>query len=165
MHRSTQFLVVFLAFAIPLQAEEKGWEMFDSSKRDRTSQPSDAQVIYEDLLKLLEAWNADNIDRYLELYWKSPNLSVLRNMEQLNGWQNLHDFLAKTFQDPKLMGHAEPVRIQIKLLTPTLAYRLLRLKFTFPDSKKLEEVRTMVLQKFKEGWKIIGSQACSAELQ
>jgi hypothetical protein len=165
MHRSVSFLIAFLAFITPLYAQKKGWEMFDSSKPGQTPQESNAHVIYKRLLKLIDDWNSHDIDGYLEFYWNSPELLVVDDWEQLDGWQKFHDSLAQTFRDPRSMGSVEPARIQIRLLTPNVAYGLVWLKFYFPDSKKLGQVRTIVLQKFDEAWKIVVSQACSGELQ
>ena len=165
MHRSIPFLIAFLASSLPLQAQDKGWEMFDPSKQGQTSQKSDAQAVYENLLKLIDTWNSRDIDGYLDLYWKSPELLVVADMEQLDGWQNLHDFLMKSFRDPNLMGHGVPARVQVEIFASDMAYGLVWLEFDFPGSgKKLQEVRTIVLRKFGEGWKIIASQVCGAEL-
>ena len=65
MDHSAPFFIALLAFTAPLTAQEKGWEMFDSSEQGQTSQKSDAQAIYENLLKLIDAWNSRDIDEYL----------------------------------------------------------------------------------------------------
>jgi hypothetical protein len=86
-------------------------------------------------------------------------------MEQLNGWQALHDFYAENYSDKALMGYVEPARIQVRYLAPDLAYSLIWVKFTLPGSKSRAQVMTSVFQKFEEGWKIISSQACSTEMK
>jgi uncharacterized protein (TIGR02246 family) len=165
MYRSTPFLVLFLAFVALSRAQNNGWEFFGSSKQGQTSLPSDAQVVYESLLSQFDGWNSHDINRYLELYWKSSQLLFIADTEQLNGWQTVHDALTKGYPNPSLMGFAKPDRIQIRLLAPRLAYCLIWVKFSFPDPKKtVAEVRTVVLQKFDEGWKIIASQGCSAQV-
>jgi hypothetical protein len=39
----------------------------------------------------MDRWNARDIEGYLEVYWKSPNLLVVIDSQQFNGWQELHD--------------------------------------------------------------------------
>ena len=36
-------------------------------------------------LKMLDRWNAHDIDGYMEVYWKSPELLVVVDAEQFNG--------------------------------------------------------------------------------
>ena len=70
--------------------EENAWHCeFLGSKSDNTE--PDAQRVYEVLLKMLDRWNAHDIEGHLEPYWKSPELLVVIDSEQFNGWQQLHD--------------------------------------------------------------------------
>src|ERR1700675_4375755 len=57
------------------------------SKSDATK--PDAQRVYEVLLKMLDRWNAHDFEGHLEAYWKSPELLVIVDSEQFNGWQQL----------------------------------------------------------------------------
>ena len=59
----------------------------------------DSQQVYEVLLKMLDRWNAHDIDAYLEVYWKSPELLVVVNSEQFNGWQQLHHSYINGYPD------------------------------------------------------------------
>jgi hypothetical protein len=50
-----------LSFCLPVKAQEiSGWQ-FDSFRGDLTVSKSDAQQIYEVLLKMLDRWNAHDI--------------------------------------------------------------------------------------------------------
>jgi hypothetical protein len=40
--------------------------------------------VYEVLLKMLDRWNAHDIEGHLEVYWKSPELLVVVDSEQFN---------------------------------------------------------------------------------
>jgi hypothetical protein len=51
------------------------------------SKPDDQQV-YEILLKMLDRWNAHDIEGHLEAYWKSPELLVVVGSEQLTAGSN-----------------------------------------------------------------------------
>ena len=49
--------------------DQNGWQ-FDSLRADSTVSKTDAQQIYEVLLKMFDRWNARDIEGYLEMYWK-----------------------------------------------------------------------------------------------
>jgi hypothetical protein len=85
------FAISAFFFCLPVMAQEQnGWQ-FDSLRADSTVSKTDAQQIYAVWLKMLDRWNAHDIEGYLEVYWKSPELLVIVDSEQFNGWQQLHD--------------------------------------------------------------------------
>ena len=125
----------------------------------------DAQQVYEVLLKMLDRWNAHDIEGHLEVYWKSPELLVVVDSEQFNGWQQLHDSYINGYPDRNAMGFIEPKRIQVKLLKPDLALALTWWSISFPSSKqKVVGNTTMNLQKFDDGWKIVASHSSTNEM-
>jgi hypothetical protein len=123
------FTISALSFRQPVMAQEQnGWQL-DSLRANSSISKSDAQQVYEVLLKMLDRWNAHDIEGYLEVYWKSSELLVVVDSEQYNGWEELHDSYRNGYPDRNAMGFIEPKRIQIKLLKPDLALAL-----TFIDS-------------------------------
>jgi hypothetical protein len=59
-------------FCAPLIAQEvKGWQFGSLPAISSASKPDDQQI-YELLLKMLDRWNAHDIEGYMEVYWKSP---------------------------------------------------------------------------------------------
>ena len=114
---------------------------------------------------MLDRWNAHDIEGHMEVYWKSPELFVVVDSEEYNGWQQLHDSYVNGYPDRNGMGFIEPKRIQIKLLTPELALALTWWSVSFPNSKqKVVGNTTMNLQKFAVGWKVIASHTSIAEI-
>jgi hypothetical protein len=94
------------------------------------------------------------------VYWKSPELLVVADSEQFNGWQQLHDSYLNGYPDPGAMGFIQPKRIQVKLLRPDLALALTWWSITFPSSKqKTVGNTTMDLQKFGDEWKVIAAHS------
>ena len=85
---------------------------------------------------MLDRWNAHDIEGYMEVYWKSPELLVVVDSEQFNGWQQLHDSYLNGYPDRNAMGFIQPKRIQVKLLKPDLALALTWWSVTFPSSKQ-----------------------------
>ena len=154
-----------LSSCLPVMAQEKnGWQ-YDSlgSKSDATK--PDAQRVYEVMLNMLDRWNAHDIEGYMEVYWKSPEILVIVDSEQFNGWQQLHDSYVNGYPDRNTMGFIQPTRSQIKLLKPDLALALTWWSATFPSSKEtVVGTSTMNLQKFDDGWKILASHTSISEM-
>jgi uncharacterized protein (TIGR02246 family) len=153
-----------LWLCLPVMArDQNGWQ-FDSLRADSIASKTDAQQIYEVLVKMHDRWNAHDIEGYLEVFWKSPELLVIVDSEQFNGWQQLHDSYLNRYPDRNSMGFIEPDRIQVKLFRPDLALALIWWSISFPSSKqKVVGNTTMNLQKFDDGWKVVVAHSCTAE--
>ena len=154
-----------LSLCLPVMAQEQnGWQ-FDSLRADSSVSKTDAQQIYEVLLKMLDRWNAHDIEGYLEVYCKSPVLLVVVDSEQFIGWEQLHDSYINGYPDRNSMGVIDPKRIQVKLLKPDLALALTWWSISFPTSKqKVVGNTTMNLQKFDEGWRVIVAHSSTADM-
>jgi uncharacterized protein (TIGR02246 family) len=157
--------ILALSFCLSAMAQEQnGWQ-YDSLGAKSGISKSEAQQVYEVLLKMLDRWNAHDIEGHLDVYWKSPELLVVVDSEQFNGWQQLHDSYLNGYPDHSAMGFINPARIQVKLLKPDLALALTWWSVTFPGSKKkVVGNTTMNLQKFDNGWKIVASHTSTADL-
>jgi uncharacterized protein (TIGR02246 family) len=155
--------IAALAFCLTAVAQEQnGWQ-FDSLPANSSVSKPDDQQVYEILLKMLDRWNAHDIEGYMDVYWKSPELLVVVGSEQFNGWQQLHDSYVNGYPAATGMGFIQPNRIQVRLLKPDLALALTWWSVSFPSSK--QEVMgnsVMNLQKFADGWKIVASHTSIA---
>jgi uncharacterized protein (TIGR02246 family) len=139
------------------QEQQNAWQFGSLPANSSVSKPDDQQV-YEVLLKMLDRWNAHDIEGHLEVYWNSPELLVVIGSEQFNGWQQLHDSYVNGYPGSTAMGFIQPKRIQVRMLKPDLELALTWWSVTFPSTK--HEVignSTMNLQKFDGSWKIIAS--------
>jgi hypothetical protein len=159
--------VLLLAYAMcqPMSAQQtNGWQ-FDSLDARQSNGKTDTQAIYEVLLRMLDRWNAHDLNGHLDAYWKSPELLVIVDSEQVTGWQQLHDSYVNGYPDPSAMGYINPSRIQVKLLKPDLALALTWWSIKFPNSKHtVVGNTTMNLQKFGDDWKIVASHTSTAEM-
>ena len=150
--------IAALAFCLPAVAQEQNTWQFGSLPANSSVPKPDDQQVYEILLKMLDRWNAHDIEGYLGVYWNSPELLVVVGSEQFNGWQQLHDSYISGYPGATAMGFIQPKRIQIRLLKPDLALALTWWSVTFPNSKQpVVGNSTMNLQKFEDGWKIVAS--------
>ena len=148
-----------LSYCPPVRAQERdAWQFGPLPANSSVSKPDDQQV-HGILLKMLDRWNAHDIEGHLEAYWKSPELLVVVDSEQFNGWQQLHDSYINGYPGSTAMGFIQPKRIQVRLLKPDLALALTWWSVSFPGSKqKVMGNSTMNLQKFDDGWKVVASQ-------
>ena len=146
-------------------AEEQGGWLFDSLTSIPGATQSEGRQVYEVLLRMLERWNAHDIEGHLEVYWKSPQLLVVADSEQFNGWQQLHDSYFNGYPNRDSMGYIVPARIQVKLLKPDFALALSWWSVSFPHSKqKVVGNTTMNLQKFGDDWKIVAAHSSTTDL-
>jgi hypothetical protein len=108
-----KILAISAFFCLPAIArEDKGWQS-DSLPANSSASVADTQQVYGILLKMLECWNAHDIEGYMEVYWKSPELLVVVDAEQFNGWQQLHDSYINGYPDRSAMGFIQPKRITV----------------------------------------------------
>jgi ketosteroid isomerase-like protein len=158
-------LVLLLCFSVAgLAEDEEGW-VFDSLGSIPNGSKSDVQEVYQVLLKMVDRWNAHDVDGVLAAYWKSPQLLVVVDSEQFNGWQQFHDSYINGYPDRSSMGYFSPARIQIKLLKPDLALVLSWWSISFPNTRqKVVGNTTMNLQKFSDGWKIVAAHSSTTDL-
>ena len=115
-----------ISFAFLSTSDGTGAErgQFDSLRANSSVSKPDAQQVYEVLLKMLDRWNAHDIEGYMEVYSKTPGLFVVVDSEHFNGWQQLHHSYVNGYPDRNGMGFIEPKRIQVKMLKPDLALAL-----------------------------------------
>ena len=151
---------VVSAYSSFVRSTSRGWE-YDSIAPDlgATNTPSpehdDLKTINDLLLRMLDRWNAHDIDGYLSAFWQSPQLLVMLQEEQFQGWQSVWDTYKTGYPDPNAMGSVQPSRIQIKLVKPDLAVAVTWWVVTYPNSKvRVVGNSTMNLEKFSEGWRI-----------
>ena len=159
LHTFTKILAMSaLSSCLPVMAQEQNiWQDASLGSKSDATKP-DAQRVYEVMLKMLDRWNAHDIEGYLEAYWNSPELLVVIDSEQVDGWLQLHDSYVNGYPELGAMGFIEPGGIQVRLLKPDFALALTWWTINFPSSKqKVVGNTTMNLQKFDDGWKIVAS--------
>ena len=151
---------VISAYSTYVRSSSRGWE-YDSIAPERSGGTSssgvdDIKAINDLLLKMVEQWNAHDIDGYLSGYWDSPQLLVILQEEQFQGWQSVSSTYKTGFPDTNAMGTMQASRIQIKLVRSDLATAVTWWMASYPNSKvHVVGNTTMNLQKFNEGWKVV----------
>jgi ketosteroid isomerase-like protein len=129
--------------------------------------PTSTEFVNEVLLKMVDRWNAHDIEGLMSLYWNSPSLLAVIDTQQYEGWQNLYHSYKRQYQNPNDMGIVSPTRMQVELLEPDLAFGIISWTLRYPNNPLASELvgtSTVDLQKFADGWKIVALHMSFTEL-
>jgi len=63
------------------------------------------------------AWNAGDVDRFMQTYWKSDSLKFIGKSGVTYGWQNTLNNYKKNYPDTAAMGHLDFDIIEVKRLS------------------------------------------------
>jgi ketosteroid isomerase-like protein len=159
-------LLVF--FWVPALAADPGstW-VYDSVKptpspSDSSAGPSDEEQIYTVILDQLRYWNAHDIERYMDCFWKSPDLLVVNDGEQVIGWAEVLATYQRGFPNRAEMGSITLQRVKLQRLGPDfflgLSWFVIR-----TNGKDSFATDTMIFRKFSEGWKVISDHSSYLE--
>jgi hypothetical protein len=122
-----------------------------------------AQEITDLILKGFDRWNARDLDGYMELFWKSPDLVYAFDNQVTWGWADLRAELLRGYPDRSAMGVATSERLEIRVLNADFATAVNSWSMQFPRVKVLG-TSVMTVRKFAEGWRIISGHTSSSEL-
>jgi ketosteroid isomerase-like protein len=100
------------------------------------------------------AWNRADVDKFLEGYWHSPDLTFSGTGGIARGWDAVLTRYKKNYPDQAAMGHLEFSELEFRFLGKDAAlvlghWHLARAK------GDVGGVFSLVWQRFPEGWKII----------
>jgi len=101
-----------------------------------------------------DAWNRADVDKFLEGYWHSPDLTFSGTGGIARGWDAVLARYKKNDPDQGAMGHLEFSELEFRFLGKDAAlvlghWHLARAK------GDIGGVFSLVWQRFPEGWKII----------
>lgn len=132
------FLMVVIMITAPLWAGDK---------------ENDFKTIRSIMDGQVKEWNNGNIDGFMAGYWKSREFTFQSGNKRLIGYEQLRAMYKKNYAGEK-MGRLEFTDIEMKKLAEGLVLVIGRWRVTTKDEVK-EGLFTLVLRRFKEGWKII----------
>jgi ketosteroid isomerase-like protein len=128
---------------------------------------TDAQIVSDLLVKMLDRWNARDIDGLMSVYWHSPSLLAVIDTEQFDGWENLCRSYQVQSRNPVNMGVVNPTRVQVQLLKPDLAFGIVSWTMRFPENAHASEIvgtTTVDIEKFGSDWKIVALHTSFSEM-
>ena len=126
-------------------------------------QNQSSQEITQVILRGYDRWNAQDMDGYMEMFWKSPNFLYAVDNEIFWGWDQVRAALARGYPNRSAMGTLSSERMEIRVLTSDLATIVNSWEMRFPNAKVVG-ITTGTLRKFPEGWRVISGHTSSSEL-
>jgi ketosteroid isomerase-like protein len=118
------------------------------------AQTTDEQMIKDAMNEQLNAWNAGNIDRYMETYWHSDSLMFIGKSGPTYGWEKTKANYKKGYPDTATMGKLDFEIINMKRLS-VMYYSVVgkwHLKRSIGD---VGGAFTLLFKKIRKKWVII----------
>lgn len=126
------------------------------------SSQTDEDQIRQVLLTQQDAWNAGDIDGFMQGYWRSAELRFASGGTVTTGWQATRDRYHANYSDRSLMGELSFNNIETVLLSDDAAvvhgaWALQR------DTDRPSGLFTLIFQQLDGDWKIVSDTTTSAD--
>ena len=118
-----------------------------------TKQSETKSLIQSVLQKQVDCWNRNDIDGFMETYWKSEALTFSSGGKTTRGWQATIDRYKKSYPSGK-MGKLHFDNLEVTVLSPQSALVLGQWHLAMENEKK-DGNFSLVLKKFDNRWLII----------
>ena len=141
-------LLTILSAAVPAQSKP-------------AAEPKALREIRAVLDRQVEAWNRRDLEKFMEGYWNSPQLSFFSGGTRTSSWQMTLERYRKTYQsEGREMGQLDFSEIQIELLGKDSAYVRGRWRLKMNGSEP-GGLFTLIFRKLPEGWRVIHDHTSS----
>jgi uncharacterized protein (TIGR02246 family) len=123
----------------------------------QTAAPNAAsrRAIEQLLREQQQAWNRGDIEKFVDGYWRSPELTFSGSSGVQRGWDAVLARYRRSYPDRAAMGQLDFTDLEFRFLAPDAALVLGRWHLSRPPNNDAGGVFSLVLQKFPEGWRII----------
>ncbi len=118
------------------------------------AQTADDMLIKNTLTEQAAAWNAGDLERFMDTYWRSDSLMFIGKNGPTYGWENTLQNYKKGYPDTAAMGKLHFELISMKRLS-VMYYSVVgkwHLKRSIGD---LNGAFTLILKKIKKKWVIV----------
>jgi len=126
----------------------------------------DIPEIKEQITKVLndseKGWNNGDLDEYMQCYHKSEKMRFAGNGSFNFGWENTLERYKKSYPDKKSMGKLTFSDVDITVLSKDSSLVFGRWTLHYKN-KRRTGLYTLILKKFKEGWRIIHDHSSSGK--
>ncbi|HEV2719633.1 MAG TPA: hypothetical protein VG323_06415 [Thermoanaerobaculia bacterium] len=113
---------------------------------------ADAARIREFFVDQVGAWNSDDLDRYMNGYWNSPEVELRIGSKSYVGWQQIRDYVAPQRGE----GTIALDGVELSAWTAEAVFARMKWTWTSADGEhKYDGESKALLRKFPDGWKIV----------
>lgn len=121
-------------------------------------QASDEKIIRQAMNEQLTAWNAGDINRFMETYWKNDSLMFIGKKGVTYGWENTKKNYIKSYPDTAAMGKLDFNIIQVKRLS-VIYFSVVGKWHLTRSIGDLSGHFTLLFKKVKNKWVIISDHS------
>jgi uncharacterized protein (TIGR02246 family) len=144
-------VVCFSPFSTTIAGDSKS--TLDTINQQKVSGASDSEKeIYDQMMKMLDAWNRHDLDAYLDGFLRSDDIVLVVDGETIRGWDLLSKAFHSGYPNRGEMGTVTFDRMQVQMLAPDLGFVLIWYTIAFPKKKQFG-TDTIVIKKVAEGWR------------
>ena len=111
--------------------------------------------------KQAEAWNAGDVEGYMQGYWKSDSLLFTSGGKIRTGWTATLEKYRNTYDTKEKMGILKFTRVRINFLSPESAWVFGHWELERKNDRP-HGVFTLILRKFSNGWKVVHDHTSSS---
>jgi ketosteroid isomerase-like protein len=122
------------------------------------AQSKDELIIRQSMDVQLQAWNAGDINGFMETYWKNDSLMFIGKSGVTYGWENTRQNYIKGYPDTAAMGKLDFTIIQVKRLS-VLYYSVVGKWHLTRTAGNLSGHFTLLFKKIKGKWVIISDHS------
>jgi len=101
----------------------------------------------------VEAWNADDLDGYMEGYWRSDSLTFHGGSRRIEGWDALRDMYASVYSGER-RGRLEFTEVTVSAPCDDTAWVTGRWSVDLPDTVRSGRF-TLIFRRTDAGWRIV----------
>ncbi len=121
---------------------------------------NEVSTITSVLITQKDAWNAGDIDAFMEGYWRSPELRFASGGKVTKGWQETLDRYKGNYTDRAKMGVLDFTELEVVPLARGAAVVHGRWKLT-RESDAPHGLFTLVFRKIDDRWRIVSDTTTS----
>ena len=150
MHR---FRIAFFAVTLLAGACLTGIAL---SSTGATGEPNERdQAAIQKLMDTQQAaWNRGDVDTFMTVYWRSPDVTFSGSSGMVRGWDAVLARYKKSYADREAMGQLQFSSLEYHFVGPDAALLLGHWHLTRTKGD-VGGVFSLVWQRFPEGWRII----------
>ncbi len=116
---------------------------------------NDRRAIIQVLGAQTKAWNAGNMEIFMQGYWQSDSLKFIGKNGIVYGWQNTLDRYRKNYPDPASRGTLRFEIISVDVTGRDAAFVVGQFFLTRPEKGNATGYFTLYWRKIKGQWKIV----------